>query len=262
MKRIIVNEDVDKREWWLPSGSYNNLNKPHQIYDAVMYNYAVESIAKKYLKGKIVLESFGGIGMSGLRYLKFVKRLILNDIDRDTIEAARRNLTQHYNVDYIVGDYLDTFKKLLPKVDFIDFDNFTFTEKPVYDNLPTLLEVLTDKAVGFLFTTSYQFNVSRNFQQNFEFIEDKFNIKFRKAALKNPADRSVIFNKALGKGLEKQSGGKFVLSELWLRNNVSKLLMLDKELFNHLTIHNCYKIKDISALFSSMRHRSLLGGFN
>ena len=259
MKKIKVNEDVDKKFWWVPSGSYNNLNKPHQIYDQVMYNYAVESIAKKYLRGKDVFEPFGGIGMSSLRYLKYVNWLILNDIDADTVEAARRNLEGHDNVKFMVGDYLDIFRELGVGVDFIDFDNFTFLEQTTFENLPELLKTLGTQAVGFLFTTSYQFNVTRNFKQNFKFIEDKFNIKFKKAAEKNSKQRSEIFNTALGVGLEKQSGGKFVLAEVWMRSNVSKLLMLRKDLWEGIVFHPCYKITDIAALFKQLRHKPLLG---
>jgi len=260
MKTITIDEDVEKSKWCMPDEQYNNLHKPNQLYDQFMYNCAIEMIASKYLRGKKVIESFGGIGMSSLRYLKYVKALTINDIDEECIKSAMVNLVKFDNVDYVCGDYLKTFPTMHPEFDFVDFDNFTHLDELTYNNLPMLLKVLNDNPVGFLFTTSYQFVVSRNFQHNFKLIEDKFNIKFKKEAVAKPEWRSEAFCLALGDGLKRQSKHKFRLSEVWLRNNVAKLLMLRKDLVEQFTIHKCYKREDIARLYAQLKHKPLIGG--
>lgn len=231
MKKIEMKE-YDKKKNWYVKDDYDN----ERNIDRMLYHCVIEDTAKKYLKGKDVLEAFGGVGMSSYRYLKAAKSLTLNDLDEGQIECAKINLKDFDNVIYKNEDFIELFKNETTLYDFFDFDGFTPLMGLTYDNLDKFVENLKDDAVGFHFTDCYQFIVSRNFRHMFKGLEEKFNFKFEAEVGSDIKQRCETYLRNLGKSFSEKTGGKFVLSKAWVRMNVARLVFLNENLHDGLDI--------------------------
>lgn len=263
MLKLHLEEHDTKSDWFVIDKHDMGLNQ-----DRMTYHCVIEMVANKHLKGKRVYEAYGGVGMSSYRYLKYCKFLLLNDIDPNSIACAKRNLRKYgKSVEYQISDFVEAMKSEKRKFDFVDFDNYTPLSKMAYDNMPDVLNVLGKNAIGFLFTDTYQFLLSRNFQHMYSMLEEKFNAEFKDSAIDRPEHRCELWANALGKAISKQTKGKYVLSEIWLRNNVDRMLFLRKDLADKKTIKINWlrNFADVEKIMKELRSKSLLdwvGGSN
>ena len=257
MKRILWRAGSDKAYWFMKDGF---VLKPAKRLDRLAYQYLMEMVAREYLKGKSVLELYGGVGMATYRYSKYAKKVTRIDIDADTNECARKNLRGLKNIKFIEGDFLEELKLLRgERFDFIDADGHTFLDPILFNNFHKVLPFLDDESIGFHITNNYQFIVSRNFKHNYEYIEKLFGISFEREAVELPSMRCEIFNKKLAKAFEDKTEGKFKCAYVLLRCNVSNMVFLRKDLFDGGTLlHKCYKSEEVQTLIKSVVTKPLI----
>ena len=231
--------------WWVKDSFEERAKKS----DRITYQHIVAQIAKAHLVGKDVLELFGGVGMSTVRYSKHARTVTRIDIDPETNELARMNLKGLDNVVYIEDDFLEAVKKLRKKYHFIDADNYTAQETDLFNNLPWIAKQLRKDAVGFLFGDNYQFILSRNFRHNFPLLEEKFGIRFKEKAQKHTKERCRIFHEALAEAILERFREGIGCSDVWMFRNVARLLFLDKGIYDGpIRFHRCYNRAEIEKI--------------
>jgi len=249
MEKILWDANDIKQHWEVKDDFKSDGGKR---VDRLGYHYTIEAIAREQLKGKDVLELYGGVGMSTHRYARHVKSVTRIEIDSECNELAKINLKDLTNVNYIEGDFVEEIGKLKKKFDFIDADGFTMLDVLFFDNFDRILKLLKDNAVGFYITNNYQFLLSRNFKHNYKSLENKFDISFRKEALKHPNNRSEIFHREFAKALERKSNGEYKCRFIYMRQNISHMLFLRSDIGEGCVVAKVYKAIEVRRMIEKI----------